>query len=96
MSQYVLLKKEPKALLYQEIAPNAFLEQGLTAIGKSVDSHDTTFNQTILFAPREKSAPSCIACEKPCPARKFLTEGGGENPRNRVLEANLRLFMGGV
>lgn len=68
------VEKGAKALLYQEIEPNAFLEQGLTYVGRSQDTHDTTFNQTMLFAPRERSAPSCALCTNPCPGRKFLIE----------------------
>lgn len=66
------VEKGAKALLYQEIAPNAFLDKGLTCVGKSIDTHDTTFNQTMFFAPRERSAPSCAACTNPCPGRKFM------------------------
>ncbi len=48
------VEKGAKALLYQEIAPTAFMDQGLTYVGKSEDTHETTFNQTIIFAPRER------------------------------------------
>lgn len=65
------VEKGAKAMLYEEIAPDAFLKQGLTHVGNSQDTHETTFNTTMLFAPRERSAPSCMACKNVCPNRKF-------------------------
>lgn len=74
------VEKGAKAMLYEEIAPTAFLNQGLDYFGKSLDTHDTTFNQTLLFAPRALSAPSGADCKNQTFGSTFLEVIRGGTP----------------